>query len=257
MKFVYACYGKAGLDCLYQLLNQSECSPSNIFVITYADDTNRALIDHLNALGMNYTTEPLRDGQVLDRIIQFAPDYLFSIYYREIFPVNLIESVAHAAVNLHPSLLPDYKGCFSAPWVLINGEQQTGTTYHVIDKGIDTGNILVQKSLEIMPWDTAFSLYHRLAALGCELFPTMFQRVVREGYRGKQQPTSGRLYKREIPYGGWVSLDWGRTMIHNFIRAMYFPPYAGARLSLDGSIFEFKTIAEFDGFSKVRGLTIP
>ena len=257
MRFVYACYGKAGLDCLYQLLNEPECTPSDILVITYADNGNRLLIEHLHALGLSYTTDPLGDRHVLDRIAGFSPDYLFSVYFRDVFPGEVINAVRGAAVNLHPSLLPDYKGCFSSPWVLINGEQQTGITYHLIEKGVDTGNILVQKGLKIMPWDTAFSLYHRQLALGCLLFPVMYERVVRAGYRGEKQPSGGRRYRRAIPFGGMFSLDWGRQRIERFIRAMYFPPFAGARLSHDGTVHEFKTIVEFEKFINERGLIIP
>lgn len=254
MKYLYACYGKAGIDCLYQLLNQGECREKDILAITYKDAPNRELIEHFKALKIPYITEAIKDKKVGSLIGDFSPDYLFSIYFRDIIKKEVLDLVKKAAVNLHPSLLPDYKGCFSAPWVLINGERKTGITYHMIYTGVDTGNIVLQKELEISEADTAFSLYHRLVALGTESFSEMFRLVLREGCRGKPQEPGGRIYKRGLPYGGHFSLDWERKRIHNFIRAMYFPPHAGAKLRYDGKEFEFKTPEEFDDFCVKHGI---
>lgn len=256
MKFLYACYGKAGLDCLYQLLNQEECAVENILVITYNDPGNRTLIEHLNALSIPYTTDSIKDNKVFGRIKEFSPDYMFSIYFRDIIQKEILHVVKHASVNLHPSLLPDYKGCFSAPWVLINGESKTGITYHIVEESVDTGNIIVQKELGITHGDTAFSIYHRLITLGMENFSVMFQLLVREGFRGTPQGQGGRRYKRDIPCGGYLSLDWSRERIHNFIRAMYFPPYEGAKLKLGNEVFESKTPEEFDNFCLKRGIVL-
>lgn len=256
MKFLYACYGKAGLDCLYQLMNQREFCAGDIFVITYKDTENKILLEHLDALAIPYTTGSIYDGMVMKKIQDFSPDYMFSIYFRDIIRKEVLSLIKKAAVNLHPSLLPDYKGCFSAPWALINEEKKTGITYHIIDVGVDTGSILYQKELIINESDTAFSLYHRLIALGVENFSAMFQLVVREGYRGMPQTAGGRCYKRGVPYGGYFTLDMGRENIHKFIRAMYFPPYAGARLKYGEEVLEFKTPKEFDDFCAKKGVSV-
>ncbi len=248
MRFLYACYGKAGLDCLYQLLNQEECRPHDIFVVTYADDGNKALLDHLSALGIRHTTESINTAGLVEEIKDFSPDFLFSIYFRDILRMNVLGLVKKASVNLHPSLLPDYKGCFSAPWAIINGEKKTGVTYHIIEAGVDTGEIIVQRKIAISVNETAFSLYHRLIGQGTVLFPEMFDLVVRKGYRGAPQPVGGRRYKREVPNKGFFRLDEGKERIDRFIRAMYFPPFAGAKLEHGGEVHEFKTTAEFDAF---------
>ena len=57
-------------------------------------------------------------------------------------------------MNLHPSLLPEYKGCFSCPWTIINGERKTGITFHEITEGIDSGNILQQHEVGILDNET-------------------------------------------------------------------------------------------------------
>lgn len=255
MRYVYACYGKAGLDCLYQLLNQ-ECAAEDIFAVTYADDGNKALLDHLSSLGIRHTTEEINSAGVVEAIKAFSPDFLFSIYFRDIIRAGVLGAVKMASVNLHPSLLPDYKGCFSAPWAIINGEKKTGVTYHIIEAGVDTGEIIAQKEIAIAPVETAFSLYHRLVGLGTGLFPEMFDNVVRKGYRGVPQSAGGRRYKRGVPNGGFFRLEDGMERIDRFIRAMYFPPFHGARLEHGGKVHEFKTPAEFIRFCSENGIEV-
>ena len=256
MKFLYACYGHAGLDCLYQLLNQRECNEEDLFVVTYKLEENRTLIEHLEALKINYTTKSIRDYAVVKQIEKFAPDFMFSIYFRDIFKGDILNNMREKAINLHPSLLPDYKGCFSAPWVIINGESKTGISYHIMNEDVDAGNIIIQKELEIRNEDTAFSLYHKLVALGVEYFSEMFQLVVRKRYSGTPQESGGRRYGREIPYGGYLDLSWDQKKIHNFIRSTYFPPYNGAKLRFGGDIIEFKTSGEFEEFCIKKGINI-
>jgi methionyl-tRNA formyltransferase len=212
MKFLYACYGKAGLDCLYQLLNQEECAPGDLFVITYSNQLNRILLEHLNALHINYSTDSITDESLVARIMDFSPDYMFSIYFKDIIKKNVLVSIKKAAVNLHPSLLPDYRGCFSVPWAIINGEK-------------------------IHANDTAFSLYHRLIALGVENFAVMFQLLVRNDFKGVTQNPGGRFYRRNLPFGGYISLDMGKQKIHKVIRALYFPHFAGAQIKYGDEIF--------------------
>lgn len=257
MRFLYACYGKAGLDCLYQLLNQKECGIDDLLVLTYADSTNSLLLDHFKALGITFMVETIQDPKVAERVKDFSPDFLFSVHYRDIISNEILEAVGRAAVNLHPSLLPDYKGCFSSPWALINGEMETGITFHIMEKEVDAGRIVLQERTQIASEDTAFSLFHRLIALGTNCFPRTFDLVVRENYVGIPQAIgTGRIYRRGVPFGGRLNLEWGRARIHRFIRAMYFPPYKGATLDLGGEVKEFLHPSEFDYYCDIKGVII-
>ncbi len=256
MRFIYACYGKAGLDCLYELLNQKECAPGDILAVTYDDESNGTLLEHLRALGIRYKTGPINSAEVVEAIKGFSPDFLFSIYFRDIIGVEVLGLVRSASVNLHPSLLPDYKGCFSAPWAIINGEKRTGITYHIMAAGVDTGDILVQREISIGEEETAFSLYHRLVALGGRTFGEMFDLVARRGYRGSAQPPGGRRYRRGVPHEGFFKLEDGKDRIYRFIRAMYFPPHGGAKLAYNGAVHEFRTPIEFDAFCRENEIAL-
>ena len=69
-----------------------------------------------------------------------------SIYYRYIIEEEIINCVNGKIFNLHPSLLPNYKGCSSLTWAMINGEAEVGYSYHYIDVTLDTGNVILQKN---------------------------------------------------------------------------------------------------------------
>ncbi len=254
LKIVYVCSGNAGLDCLYHLLNQYGVVPENVLVLTYDTDDNITLLKHLNALRIEYILKSINEKIVISRLSDFKPDFLFSIYYRDIIGKEALSLIKEGAVNLHSSLLPYYRGGFPVPWVLINGEKETGITYHMIDAGIDTGGIVFQRSFEIMPWDTAFSLNHRLASLGVYSFPVVFENVVGLGLGGVKQNRIGRLYLNKLPHDGLISLDWEREKIERFIRAMYFPPFDGAKLRYKNQEYQFSTMGEFENFCDKKGI---
>lgn len=241
------CYGKAGLDCLLQLLNEPEVSADKILVVTYDDPTNSMLLDYIRKAEIKYTYFS-KDKTCDDIMNGFKPDFLFSIYFRDIVKPDILSLVRYSSVNLHPSLLPNYRGCFSVPWCIINGEKETGISYHYMDNNIDTGPIILQEKTNIFESETAFSLYHRLVALGTRHFSSMFDLVVRKNMSGIIQQNKGSIYYRKVPFGGEISLGWGKERIYNFIRALYFPPYDGAKIIYNGKDYIFSSCEEFDRF---------
>jgi len=85
----------------------------------------------------------------LTQISQFKPDIILSILGNQIFKKNLISIPRFGVLNLHTSLLPSYRGLLPTFWVLLNDEEYTGVTVHLIDEGIDTGDIICQKKIKI------------------------------------------------------------------------------------------------------------
>ena len=125
----------------------------------------------LCALDLNIPTlQPnnLRDREFLDTLLKLNPDVLVVVAFR-ILPVELFSLTRFGAINLHASLLPSYRGPAPVQWAIMNGEQTTGLTTFQIDNGIDTGNILLQRSLEIEDSETAGELLKRLADLGAQV----------------------------------------------------------------------------------------
>ena len=110
--------------------------------------------------------ESIRGGEFLAELRQYNPDIIGLTAYGNILPENIINLPPLGTINVHGSLLPKYRGAAPIQWALINGETETGITIMQMDKGVDTGDILLQEKLPIGPEDTAGSLSGKLAELG-------------------------------------------------------------------------------------------
>ncbi|MCT8125528.1 formyl transferase [Alishewanella sp. BS5-314] len=220
MKVVLCGYHWAGCHALEQLLSLA----SEIFVYTHDAPFH---IPCLKALcqqrAIRYSTEIIDSSN-----LPFTPDLIISIYYRYLINPGVLQSCRHKAINLHPSLLPDYRGCSSLTWALINNESEVGFSYHYIDNGIDTGNILLQQAMPVFDWDTQGTLYYRVMFEALKLLPEVIRLVLSDA-QGTPQPSGGRYYRRGCPYNGEIQADWSAAEVQRFIRAMTFPPYPPAR----------------------------
>ena len=110
--------------------------------------------------------ESIRGDEFLAELRQYHPDIIGLTAYGNILPENIINLPPLGTINVHGSLLPKYRGAAPIQWALINGETETGITIMQMDKGVDTGDILLHEKLPIRPEDTAGSLSGKLAELG-------------------------------------------------------------------------------------------
>ena len=168
----------------------------------------------------------------LDKItvdnLPFVPDMICSVYYRWVIKQDVIDIVKGRIFNLHPALLPKYRGCSSLTWALINGEEECGFTYHYINAGCDTGNIIIQKPIRIEDFDTQLTLYNRVMFESMNYFLEAVH-LVQGGYEGKVQEGATSYYKRGCPMEGKITDEMDEQMKERFIRAMCYPPYPAAK----------------------------
>lgn len=109
-----------------------------------------------------------------DILAGFKPDLLVVVAFGQILPKRLLELPLYRAINVHASLLPRYRGPAPIQWAIINGEKETGLTTMLMDEGLDTGDILLQQAMPILPEDTAATLHDKLAREGaCLLLKTL------------------------------------------------------------------------------------
>ena len=136
-----------------------------------------------------------------EAITALAPDLLLVSALDQILKAPVLAIPRLGCVNVHPSLLPAYRGPNPFYWVLANGEARTGVSLHMIDEGIDTGDLLLQEELEIRPGETEHSLQRRATELA--------GRMALEAVRGlgagtlspKPQPEEGASYHPQPPRG--------------------------------------------------------
>ncbi len=159
------------------------------------------------------------------------PDVIFVTGFPWKLPVEVLGLPRLGCINIHPALLPRYRGPNPLFWQLMNGETQTGLTIHRMDAGFDTGPILVQRAIPIEPDDDIDSLFPKLLPLGAQMIPEALA-LVAAGAPGTPQPAEGASYAPLATEADrW--LDWSRPAAHlrNQVRAW---GHEGALGELDG-----------------------
>lgn len=181
---------------------------------------------------------PLRAEATYKIIKGLLPDLMVVSTFNQIFPQEVISIPRLGVINLHPSLLPKYRGPTPTAWVLINGEKETGVTAHFIeDERIDSGRIITQGRLKIVPSDTDGTLRCRLAIQSEEVLAEAIQLVMcrdREMFP-EQDESKASCYPKRTIKDGEIDLQEPFEKIRNRIKAV--TPYPGAYLKHKG--FEY------------------
>jgi methionyl-tRNA formyltransferase len=170
----------------------------------------------------------VRDRQFIEDVLKPAkPDIIVVAAFGQILPKDILELPPLGCINLHPSLLPKYRGAAPIQRAIINGEKQTGITVMFMDEGEDTGDIIIQKSVEIDIMDTAEDLLDKLADLGAELILETFKLAQQDALPRKPQQGNRASYAPKLKKEDG-QIDWSKSAfeIHNLIRGTV--PWPGA-----------------------------
>jgi len=160
-------------------------------------------------------------------------DLLLSVNYLFIINEDLI-SIAKHAINIHGSLLPKYRGRTPHVWAIINGEKKTGVTVHCIDKGVDSGDIIIQKEINIEENDSGAAILIKFKELYPHLINELLEKILTNSIKFEAQNHSNATYfGKRTPESGLVNWDWFRERIRDWIRAQT-DPYPGAFFFYDG-----------------------
>lgn len=117
---------------------------------------------------------------------KIKPDYIICVHFPYIFPKELLEIPKRGVINLHPAYLPYNRGWHTSTWAIWE-KTPYGATLHFIDEGIDTGDIIYQKQIEIRPEDTAHTVYKRVKKLELEVFKGAWLSILTGAYSRKPQ----------------------------------------------------------------------
>lgn len=113
--------------------------------------------------------ERVKTDEFYDQLCELNPDMIVVAAYGKILPKRVLDYPKFGCINVHTSLLPDYRGAAPIQWVVLNGEKKTGATIMFMDEGCDTGDIITQREIELDADETGGSLHDKLAVLGAEL----------------------------------------------------------------------------------------
>jgi methionyl-tRNA formyltransferase len=239
LKVLFLGYSQLGYRAV-RLLRELGCEVAA--VVTHHDDPAenrwyRTPAEAARELGMplHYSDElaaaPGGIGALAGRL---APDLVLSVFYRDLLPAPVLAAGRLAALNLHPSLLPAYRGRAPINWVLVRGEPRTGVTLHHMIGRADAGDVVGQRAIEIAPRETALTLYRKVEEEGVLLLAEMLPRVAAgTAPRLPQDESRASVFGRRRPEDGRIDWSWPAARIDSLVRAVA-PPWPGAFADVEG-----------------------
>ena len=172
-------------------------------------------------------TNKLKGEDLIKRIQMrvYKPDIIFCIGLTKMIPKEILAIAP--CLNIHPALLPKYRGRYSIPHAIFNGEKYTGATIHWMDEGIDSGAIIMQEKIKIEKDDTAQSIWDKFNDVGEKLFGEFLDLWLSgetiDSY--PQDESESTYYPKCLPNSGQIDLSWDKNKIDRFKRAMTYEKF--------------------------------
>jgi len=206
----------------------------------------------------------LKDPDFVNTLTSLKPDIFIVVAFR-MLPEAVWKIPSIGTINLHASLLPDYRGAAPINHAIINGETRTGVTTFFIDDKIDTGNILLREEINIFPFENAGDLHDRMTKLGARLVIKTLAGIVDKSIKPQPQSkfiTPGVELKtapKIHPEDCIINWNSGAVKIHNLIRGL--APSPGARSVLKGkksslTVKFYESIPEIENHSLKPGTIV-
>lgn len=192
-------------------------APDSLRVLTIEGDFNLSCLEFLRYYKIKYDfCNKENFNENLHSIINnFSPKIVISFSNPFIISKNNL-CLQTKFINFHPGILPNYKGSLSTVHSMINNEKYVGGTWHYIDKGIDTGNIIKKVKTKINNFN-AFTLNHKIFSMGISCLSEIIQKVI-NNYEGKIQMNKGVYFSKEFPNIDHLDIELQEKIL-------YFPPF--------------------------------
>ena len=242
MRIVFIGTGEIGVPTLRALLNSEQ---ELVAVVTQPDKPvgreqriepapiKKALIGRAQPSGAQIFQPPkIKDPQAIEELRAAKPDVIVVIAYGQILPRDVLEIPRLACLNLHASLLPRWRGAAPIQAAIAAGDCETGITTMYMDEGLDTGDILLQRSVEILPNDTGGSLHVRLAQIAPDALRESLLLVAGGRAPRIPQDNARATYAPKLKRQHGL-IDWSESaeVIERKIRA--YSPWPGAFMKVD------------------------
>ncbi len=189
-----------------------------------------------------YQPLKMRDGEALSIIKELNPELIIVVAYGKILPQDILDFPKYGCINMHASVLPSYRGAAPIQWCVLNGEKVSGVTAMQMDAGLDTGDMLLTKTVEIGENDTAGDLHDRLSVLGADVMAETIELILSDFLKPEKQNDAESNYAPMLTKE-LCPIDWNETSdkVHNKVRGLSPWPVATARLN-DKTVKIHKTL---------------
>ena len=237
MKIIVVGQGPFGEKVLDTLIRQGE---DIVGVFCPQDKRGHAMAATAENSGVAlFRPGKMKDGEVREAYLELSPDLVILAFVTDLIPEALLDIPPIGTICYHPSLLPRHRGASGINWAVIQGDTRTGLSILWVDKGIDTGPILLQKEVEILPDDTTGSIYfNKLFEMGIDAIVESVA-LIKSGQAPKL-PQDDSLATYEPPCDDSVAaVDWSKPApdVYNLIRGC--DPQPGAHSTIKGSKVRF------------------
>ena len=194
--------------------------------------------------------------EFLEDVKKLNPDLICVVAYGKILPQELLDIPKYGCVNVHGSLLPEYRGAAPIQWAVLNGDKKTGVTTMFMNAGMDTGDMILKEEVEIGDDETTGELWDRLKMIGANLLIKTVKEIENGTATRTKQPEEGTMapmLSKEM-----AKIDWENKTaqeIKNLVRGLN--PIMGAYTFLDGKKIKFwkvQTLTENELLEKFQEL---
>jgi methionyl-tRNA formyltransferase len=173
-------------------------------------------------------TDNINCLSVQNEIAKINPDLIVIAHFEKVLKKNIIDIPKYGCINLHPSLLPYYRGLSPQHWPIINGDEYTGITVHFVNEGIDTGDIIVQREVSISNDDYVIDLQMNMKRIYGQTVLEAIRKIEDGQFTAvKQRNNEGSYYGRLKEADCLIDVNGTVREAYNLIRGVSFP-YIGA-----------------------------
>ena len=196
-----------------------------------------------------YQPLKVRDEEFVKTLRAYNPDVMVVVAFGQIIPLSILKMPKYGCVNIHGSLLPKYRGAAPIQWAVLDGEKETGITTILMDEGIDTGDILLKKTIQIDTDETSGSLFDKLMALGAETILETLDELEKGNLTPTKQGESPTAYAKMLTKAmGLIDFTKSAKELDCFVRGM--DPWPSAYTLLSGKTLKLWKVRAVDGSGK-------
>lgn len=184
-----------------------------------------------------YQPKRIKDREFVDILKALAPDIIVVVAFGQLLSKEILDIPHFGCINVHASLLPKYRGAAPINWSIINGDKLTGITTMFMDIGLDTGDMILKKEIEIIDEYTAEELHDRLSELGAEVLSDTIKLIEEKRTPRTVQDAAASTYAPMLTKA-LGKVDWSKsaTSIRNLIRGV--TPWPGAYTDYNGKVMK-------------------
>ena len=196
-----------------------------------------------------YQPLKVRDEEFVKTLRAYNPDVMVVVAFGQIIPLSILKMPKYGCVNIHGSLLPKYRGAAPIQWAVLDGEKETGITTILMDEGIDTGDILLKKTIKIDTDETSGSLFDKLMALGAETILETLDELEKGSLTPTKQGESPTAYAKMLTKAmGLIDFTKPAKELDCFVRGMN--PWPSAYTLLAGKTLKLWKVRAVEGGGK-------